>query len=272
MCAAKRVVRKKVTSGSVLPGKLADCTSQNLARTELFLVEGDSAGGSAKQARDRELQAVMPLRGKILNTWKVESGQVLSSQKVHDIAIAIGVDPSSGDLSALRYEKICILADAHSDGAHIGILFCAQFLRNFRSLVLDIRVHVAMPPLYRIGADDEVYNENRKNNPPICNNGGELRWQGRPRPATVGRWHDAAVMVHFGGCALRIRTPPIGCCHCRRAGANSDCRRRGSPRRAIGHSADATLVLSGTDTASRNSRSRRAPSAARGFAKRARAR
>ena len=157
MRAAKRVVRKKVTSGPALPGKLADCTSQDLARTELFLVEGDSAGGSAKQARDREFQAVMPLRGKILNTWEVESGQVLSSQEVHDIAIAIGVDPGSGDLSGLRYGKICILADADSDGAHIATLLCALFLRHFRSLVMDDRVHVAMPPLYRIDAGKDVF-------------------------------------------------------------------------------------------------------------------
>ena len=156
MRAAKRVVRKKVTSGPALPGKLADCTSQDLARTELFLVEGDSAGGSAKQARDRDFQAVMPLRGKILNTWEVESGQVLSSQEVHDIAVAIGVDPGSGDLSGLRYGKICILADADSDGAHIATLLCALFLRHFRSLVLDNRVHVAMPPLYRIDVGKDV--------------------------------------------------------------------------------------------------------------------
>ena len=157
MRAAKRVVRKKVTSGPALPGKLADCTSQDLARTELFLVEGDSAGGSAKQARDREFQAVMPLRGKILNTWEVESGQVLSSQEVHDIAIAIGVDPGSGDLSGLRYGRICILADADSDGAHIATLLCALFLRHFRALVLDNRVHVAMPPLYRIDVGRDVF-------------------------------------------------------------------------------------------------------------------
>ena len=155
--AAKKVVRKKVTSGPALPGKLADCTSQDLGRTELFLVEGDSAGGSAKQARDREYQAVMPLRGKILNTWEVESGQVLSSQEVHDIAIAIGVDPGSGDLSGLRYGKICILADADSDGAHIATLLCALFVRHFRSLVLDNRVHVAMPPLYRIDVGKAVF-------------------------------------------------------------------------------------------------------------------
>ena len=157
MRAAKRVVRKKVTSGPALPGKLADCTSQDLARTELFLVEGDSAGGSAKQARDRDFQAVMPLRGKILNTWEVESGQVLSSQEVHDIAIAIGVDPGSADLSGLRYGKICILADADSDGAHIATLLCALFLRHFRALVADGHVHVAMPPLYRIDAGKDVF-------------------------------------------------------------------------------------------------------------------
>ena len=155
--ASKRVVRKKVTSGPALPGKLADCTSQDLGRTELFLVEGDSAGGSAKQARDREYQAVMPLRGKILNTWEVESGQVLSSQEVHDVAIAIGVDPGSDDLSGLRYGKICILADADSDGAHIATLLCALFVRHFRSLVLDNRVHVAMPPLYRIDVGKAVF-------------------------------------------------------------------------------------------------------------------
>ena len=157
MRASKRVVRKKVTSGPALPGKLADCTSQDLARTELFLVEGDSAGGSAKQARDREFQAVMPLRGKILNTWEVEPAQVLSSQEVHDIAIAVGVDPGSGDLGGLRYGKICILADADSDGAHIATLLCALFLRHFRALVLDDRVHVAMPPLYRIDVGKDVF-------------------------------------------------------------------------------------------------------------------
>ena len=157
MRAAKRVVRKKITSGPALPGKLADCSSQDLARTELFLVEGDSAGGSAKQARDREFQAVMPLRGKILNTWEVESGQVLSSQEVHDIAIAVGVDPGSGDLSGLRYGKICVLADADSDGAHIATLLCALFLRHFRSLVTNGHVYVAMPPLYRIDAGKHVF-------------------------------------------------------------------------------------------------------------------
>lgn len=155
--AAKKVVRKKVTSGPALPGKLADCSAQDLGRTELFLVEGDSAGGSAKQARDREFQAVMPLRGKILNTWEVESGQILASQEVHDISVAIGIDPDSADLSALRYGKICILADADSDGLHIATLLCALFMRHFRYLVEQGHVYVAMPPLYRIDIGKDVY-------------------------------------------------------------------------------------------------------------------
>ena len=153
----KKVERKKLTSGPALPGKLADCTSTDLGRTELFLVEGDSAGGSAKQARDREFQAIMPLRGKILNTWEVESNQVLSSQEVHDIAVALGVDPGSEDMRQLRYGKVCILADADSDGAHIATLLCALFVRHFRRLVLDGRVYVAMPPLYRIDVGKNVY-------------------------------------------------------------------------------------------------------------------
>jgi topoisomerase-4 subunit B len=153
----KKVERKKLTSGPALPGKLADCTSTDLGRTELFLVEGDSAGGSAKQARDREFQAIMPLRGKILNTWEVESAQVLSSQEVHDIAVALGVDPGSEDVKGLRYGKVCILADADSDGAHIATLLCALFVRHFRPLVLDGRIHVAMPPLYRIDVGKNVY-------------------------------------------------------------------------------------------------------------------
>jgi topoisomerase-4 subunit B len=153
----KKVERKKLTSGPALPGKLADCSSQDLSRTELFLVEGDSAGGSAKQARDREFQAIMPLRGKILNTWEVESNEVLSSQEVHDIAVALGVDPGSDSLETLRYGKVCILADADSDGAHIATLLCALFVRHFRGLVLDGRVHVAMPPLYRIDVGKNVY-------------------------------------------------------------------------------------------------------------------
>jgi topoisomerase-4 subunit B len=155
--ADKKVARKKVGSGPALPGKLADCVAQDLARTELFLVEGDSAGGSAKQARDREFQAIMPLRGKILNTWEVDPGEVLGSQEVHDIAVALGVDPGSSNLEGLRYGKICILADADSDGAHIATLLCALFVRHFRPLVADGRVCVAMPPLYRIDVGKEIY-------------------------------------------------------------------------------------------------------------------
>ncbi|HUW99067.1 MAG TPA: DNA topoisomerase IV subunit B [Acidiferrobacter sp.] len=154
---ARRVERKKAVNGPALPGKLADCSSQDLARTELFLVEGDSAGGSAKQARDRVFQAIMPLRGKILNTWEVESADVLASQEVHDIAVALGVDPGSASLAGLRYGKVCILADADSDGAHIATLLCALFVRHFRPLVLAGRVHVAMPPLYRIDVGKDVY-------------------------------------------------------------------------------------------------------------------
>ncbi len=153
----KRVERKAVTTGPALPGKLADCTSQDLTRTELFLVEGDSAGGSAKQARDKDFQAIMPLRGKILNTWEVESQEVLASQEVHDIAVALGVDPGSSSLAGLRYGKICILADADSDGLHIATLLCALFLRHFRPLVQAGHVFVAMPPLYRIDLGKEVY-------------------------------------------------------------------------------------------------------------------
>jgi topoisomerase-4 subunit B len=153
----KKVERKKLTSGPALPGKLSDCTSTDLSQTELFLVEGDSAGGSAKQARDREYQAIMPLRGKILNTWEVDPNEVLSSQEVHDIAVALGVDPGSDDLKGLRYGKVCILADADSDGAHIATLLCALFVRHFRKLVQDGRVHVAMPPLYRIDVGKNVY-------------------------------------------------------------------------------------------------------------------
>jgi len=153
----KKVERKKLTSGPALPGKLADCTAQDLKRTELFLVEGDSAGGSAKQARDREFQAIMPLRGKILNTWEVDSSEVLSSQEVHDIAVALGVDPGSDKLEGLRYGKICILADADSDGAHIATLLCALFVKHFRKLVAEGHVFVAMPPLYRIDVGKHVY-------------------------------------------------------------------------------------------------------------------
>ena len=155
--AGKSIVRKKVTSGPALPGKLADCSSESPEDSELFLVEGDSAGGSAKQARDREFQAVMPLRGKILNTWELASGEVLSSKEVHDISVAIGVDPGSDDLSKLRYASICILADADSDGLHIATLLCALFLKHFRKLVSAGHVHVAMPPLYRIDVGKEVF-------------------------------------------------------------------------------------------------------------------
>ena len=154
---AKKVIRKKVTSGPALPGKLADCSSQDVNRTELFLVEGDSAGGSAKQARDRVFQAIMPLRGKILNTWEVPADQVLASQEVHDISVAIGVDPGSADLTHLRYGKICILADADSDGAHIATLLCALFLRHFLPLVEKGHVYVAKPPLYRIDIGKDKY-------------------------------------------------------------------------------------------------------------------
>jgi topoisomerase-4 subunit B len=155
--AGKKIVRKKLTSGPALPGKLADCTSADSERSELFLVEGDSAGGSAKQARDRVYQAIMPLRGKILNTWEVDSSEVLASQEVHDISVAIGVEPGANDLKNLRYSKVCILADADSDGAHIATLLCALFLRHFRTLVEAGHVYVAMPPLYRIDVGKEVF-------------------------------------------------------------------------------------------------------------------
>jgi len=155
--AAQRVVRKRIASGPALPGKLADCASQEPARSELFLVEGDSAGGSAKQARDKDFQAIMPLRGKILNTWELDAGAIGSSQEVHDISVALGVDAGSADISQLRYHKICILADADSDGQHIATLLCALFLRHFRPLVTNGHVYVAMPPLYRIDAGRQVY-------------------------------------------------------------------------------------------------------------------
>lgn len=155
--AAKKVERKKIASGPALPGKLADCAGNTLEETELFLVEGDSAGGSAKQARNRNFQAIMPLRGKILNTWEVSSDEVLASEEVHNIAIAIGVDPGSDDLSELRYGKICILADADSDGLHIATLLCALFVKHFPTLVEEGHLYVAMPPLYRIDAGKEVY-------------------------------------------------------------------------------------------------------------------
>ncbi|SDO20573.1 topoisomerase-4 subunit B [Halomonas shengliensis] len=154
---SKKVARKKVTSGPALPGKLADCSGQDPAQSELFLVEGDSAGGSAKQARNRESQAILPLRGKILNTWEVESHDIYGSQEVHDIAVAVGMEPGSDDLSKLRYHKICILADADSDGLHIATLLCALFVRHFPALVDAGHVYVAMPPLYRIDLGKEVH-------------------------------------------------------------------------------------------------------------------
>ncbi|AZR82828.1 DNA topoisomerase IV subunit B [Thiomicrospira sp. S5] len=154
---AKKITRKKITSGPALPGKLADCTESDLNRTELFLVEGDSAGGSAKQARDKNFQAIMPLRGKILNTWEVDSEQVLASAEIHDISVAIGVDPGAEDLTSLRYGKICILADADSDGAHIATLICALFVKHFPKLVENGHVYVAMPPLYRVDVGKQVF-------------------------------------------------------------------------------------------------------------------
>ncbi|CAA0114616.1 DNA topoisomerase 4 subunit B [Halioglobus japonicus] len=154
---AKQVTRKKVTAGPALPGKLADCSGGDASRGELFLVEGDSAGGSAKQARNREFQAILPLRGKILNTWEVDSQQILASQEVHNISIALGIDPASDDLSGLRYHKVCILADADSDGLHIATLICALFVQHFRPLVAAGHVYVAMPPLYRIDVGKEVF-------------------------------------------------------------------------------------------------------------------
>ena len=154
---SKKIARKKITSGPALPGKLADCSGDDAERGELFLVEGDSAGGSAKQGRDREYQAILPLRGKILNTWEVDSQEILASEEVHNIAVAIGVDPASDDLSGLRYHKVCILADADSDGLHIATLICALFVRHFRPLVQAGHVFVAMPPLYRIDIGKEVF-------------------------------------------------------------------------------------------------------------------
>jgi topoisomerase-4 subunit B len=155
--AAQKVVRKRISGGPALPGKLADCTSQEPRRCELFLVEGDSAGGSAKQAREREFQAIMPLRGKILNTWELESNSIAASEEVHNISIALGVEPGSADVSQLRYHKVCILADADSDGLHIATLLCALFLRHYRPLVSAGHIYVAMPPLYRIDAAKQIY-------------------------------------------------------------------------------------------------------------------
>ncbi|MCU4539070.1 DNA topoisomerase IV subunit B [Acinetobacter bereziniae] len=155
--AAKKVERKKIVAGPTLPGKLSDCVGHTLEESELFIVEGDSAGGSAKQARDKNFQAIMPIRGKILNTWEVSSDEVLASQEVHNIAIAIGVDPGSDDLSELRYGKICILADADSDGLHIATLLCALFVKHFPAMVDAGHLYVAMPPLYRIDDNKDVY-------------------------------------------------------------------------------------------------------------------
>ncbi|RKZ78440.1 MAG: DNA topoisomerase IV subunit B, partial [Candidatus Parabeggiatoa sp. nov. 3] len=155
--ADKKVVRKKATTGPTLPGKLADCSLQDVKRTELFLVEGDSAGGSCKQARDRTFQAVMPLRGKILNTWEVDTNQVLASQEVHDIAVALGIDPGTDNLDGLRYGKVCILADADSDGAHIATLLCALFVKHFQKVVAEGHVYIATPPLYRIDIGNTLY-------------------------------------------------------------------------------------------------------------------
>ena len=154
---SKQVVRKKITSGPALPGKLADCVLSDVSRTELFLVEGDSAGGSAKQARDRDFQAIMPLRGKILNTWEVDANEALGSDEIHNISVAIGVDPGSTDISGLRYGKICVLADADSDGLHIATLLCALFLRHYRPLVAAGHIYIAMPPLFRIDAGKQVF-------------------------------------------------------------------------------------------------------------------
>lgn len=157
MRSAKKVVRKKVTQGPALPGKLADCSTNDPKYSEIFLVEGDSAGGSAKQARSREFQAIMPLRGKILNSWEVDSAEVLGSQEIHDISVALGVDPGETDMTNLRYGKICILADADSDGLHIATLLCALFVKHFRPMVEQGHVYVAMPPLYRIDVGKDVY-------------------------------------------------------------------------------------------------------------------
>ncbi len=154
---SKKIDRKKIAYGPALPGKLADCIEQNVSHSELFLVEGDSAGGSAKQARDKNFQAVLPLRGKILNTWEVDSDHILKSETIHDIAIGIGADPGSDDLNGLRYGKICILADADSDGHHIAALLCALFMRHFQPLILAGHIYVALPPLYRIDVGKKVF-------------------------------------------------------------------------------------------------------------------
>jgi topoisomerase-4 subunit B len=163
--ASKKVARKKVTSGPALPGKLADCSTEDVMAGELFLVEGDSAGGSAKQARDREFQAILPLKGKIMNTWEIDSSEILASQTLHDIAVALGVDPGATKIDGLRYGKICILADADSDGLHIATLLCALFVKHFKNIVEAGHVYVALPPLFRIDVGKQVFyalDENEK--------------------------------------------------------------------------------------------------------------
>ena len=180
--ASRKVERKRITQGPALPGKLADCVGQDPMRSELFLVEGDSAGGSAKQARDKEFQAILPLRGKILNTWEVDGSEVLASQEVHNIAVAIGVDPGATDISHLRYGKICILADADSDGLHIATLLCALLVQHFRPLVDAGHVYVAMPPLYRIDLGKEIFyalDESERDR--ILNRLGAEKKRGRPQ-------------------------------------------------------------------------------------------
>ena len=154
--ASNSVERKKTFKGPALPGKLSDCNSEDLNETELFLVEGDSAGGSAKQARERSFQAIMPLRGKILNTWDLQSDEIIKSQEIKNLSTAIGVLPGNSDITSLRYGKICILADADSDGLHIATLLCALFLRHFKNLVKEGRIFIAMPPLYRIDCGKDV--------------------------------------------------------------------------------------------------------------------
>ncbi|MBC8440295.1 MAG: DNA topoisomerase IV subunit B [Deltaproteobacteria bacterium] len=164
---AKKVTKKRASNGTILPAKLSDCTSIDHSRRELFFVEGDSAGGSAKQARDRRFQAIMPLRGKILNTWDLESSVIIESREIRDISQVLGVIPGSDDISKLRYNKICVLADADSDGLHIATLMCALFLKHFPQIVKNGHVYIAMPPLYRIDAGKEVFyalDDSEKNN------------------------------------------------------------------------------------------------------------
>ena len=215
---AKQVARKRIHQGPALPGKLADCLQQDLSQAEIFLVEGDSAGGSAKQARSKDYQAILPLRGKILNAWEVDSTQILASQEIHDIAVAIGVDPASQDLSSLRYGKICILADADSDGAHIATLICALFLKHFKPLVQAGHVYVAMPPLYRIDAGKEIHyalddvekdhiikalNEKNKNRTKI--NVQRFKRLRRNESYAIARNHDGSEYSSFGATNFRRR-------------------------------------------------------------------